>query len=245
MNETVYINWLLLISHFLWILGAAVMLASISIAIFVTHRQSSGKAGTFKEYIKNPTFQWAVWCSALLLLLGVVLFQFKLPSQNLVAVKVTPIANGKALMVMDDIPISLAPGALNIDTQNKSHPLNNKKMKNDTISLFWDGFVSTPFMHYTKGVYRFDFNARGTKADNEFAKIKVEFEASDRFNYLKTRKKVYITLNNNMNRYSVSFPITQNTIGRVRITYFNDVQMADSLKGRDVWLQGISITTIK
>jgi len=241
MNETVLINWLLLISHFLWISGVAVMFASVSIAVYVNRKQHR----KLKEYFKTPTMHWMIWSSAFLLVSGLLLFQFKLPSQNLVVVHVKPANNGTPLMTVGDMRMSLLPRQLRIDPQNRSHPVNNEKMKNDTIALFWDGFVSTPYMHFLEGEYHVRFQARGTEAAKEFSKIKVEFESPDRFGYLKIRKKVYITLNEKMNRYSLSFPVPQATTGRIRITYYNDLQIAGTGKGRDVWLRDITITSTR
>jgi hypothetical protein len=213
MIESVSINWMLLVSHFLWILGAAVLVVLVAV----------------KRFTKN-----ALWISGSLIVVGVLLTFFTLSAGQLVLVKLenvsaAEIEGGRLLL----------PSELKLDPGNGSHPVNNEKMQDNTKVLFWDGFARTPYFRFSAGDYRVGFNARGTKAKDVFAKIKVEFESPDAQGYLVSRKRLYIELTNKMKAYGLTFRVDSDTIGRVRISYYNDLHIEGTFKGRDVFIKDV------
>jgi hypothetical protein len=223
-TETVYINWLLLLAHFLWMLGAAVIVALVSVKVFQGLKKSMAKVG--------------VWLGVGLVLIGLVLLLFKIPSPDLVVVKLE--CSSAQPANMEDTQVFL-PQGLKMDPANKSHPINGKEMKDNTMVLLWDGYIRTPFFRFAEGGYAVGFNARGTRAKGAFAKIKVEFESPDENGYLVVRKRLYIELSGKMKPYRMAFNIVKETVGRVQITYFNDVHIEGTYKGRDVFIKDVAI----
>ena len=126
-----------------------------------------------------------------------------------------------------------------MDAHNKNHILNNEKMKNNTMVLFWDGYIRTPFLHFKKGNYMIEFQAKGSKAEEEYSRIKVEFETPDKNNYLVTKAEHYFELTDKMEPYRMSIQTPADTIGRIRITYFNDLYLPETKEGRDVWIRNL------
>jgi hypothetical protein len=115
-------------------------------------------------------------------------------------------------------------------------------MKDNTMVLFWDGFIHTPFIRFKKGDYKLEFEAKGSRAKDECAKIKVEFAVPDENNYLITRTVKYIELTGVMKRYRIDFKTGTDTPGKIRITYFNDLYVPEVKEGRDVWLKNLTIS---
>jgi hypothetical protein len=242
-NETVYINWLLPASHFLWILGAAILLTMLAIALFQYTPATILKE--WRQLISKPSVKIFQVIAFGLILAGLLVNLFKIPSPNLVVVKINPKASDIQLLPEISIdPHLFSPNDLKMDPMNKSHPINGKDRKDDLLTLFWDGHVSTSFQRFTKGNYIIRFQARGTEANREFAKIKIEFESPDTHKIMVTRNRLYIDLTSDMQNYEFSFTCPADNIGRIRITYFNDFQVAGTHKGRDVWIKEISLQKI-
>jgi hypothetical protein len=115
-------------------------------------------------------------------------------------------------------------------------------MKDNTMALLWDGYIQTPFIEFKKGDYVMEFQAKGSGAKEEFSKLKIEFEIPDKNNYLCTTASIYIELTGKMETYPMDFQTTANTMGRIRITYFNDIYIPETGEGRDVWIREIMIS---
>jgi hypothetical protein len=229
MIETVQINWLLLASHFAWILGTAILLVLVVLA-FHKHR--------FPAKL--------IVISASILIIGGIIFQLLfIPSPNLVMVKVVPKDPGTPFLprISENLHC-FNPNDLKMDPMNRSHPINGKERKDNLLTLFWDGHVSTSFITFPKGRYRATFQARGSDANHEFAKIKIEFESPDTHNIMVTRNRSYIELTQLMKHYNLEFICPGETVGRIRISYFNDFQVAGSHKGRDAWIKNICLEKI-
>jgi hypothetical protein len=80
MTETIYINWLLLMAPFLWILGVA--LAS------VMHFSRVASALKYRDFIKKPFTRIGCLVGAGLIISGFLLNYAKIPSRQLIAVKI-------------------------------------------------------------------------------------------------------------------------------------------------------------
>jgi hypothetical protein len=236
MTETIQINWLLLIAPFLWLLGIAVTIALVAIMEFL----KNSKRMTRSEFLKKPLFKTGVIVSVGLIAGGLTLGLFKIPSDKLIAVKIGRGAGTPGIVKMAD-RLSFSPGELQMDSHNKSHRMNNDGMIDNTMVLFWDGYIQTPFIQFKKGHYRVEFRARGSRAKEAFSKIKVEFEVPGEDNYLETQTVKYIQLSNRMAVYAMGFQSKTGTPARIRVTYFNDLYIPETRKGRDVWLKDIEI----
>ncbi len=228
MIETVYINWFQLLSIALFLLALAVIL-SLAIISF---------------QLEKPIPKSGLWLSLGLVLTSLLLFSLQLPSGNVVAVKLTEPKTGLQLESIDD-ERSFSPKELKIDPQNKRHHLNKAGMKNNTMVLFWDGFIRTPFLRFQPGQYNIRFRAYGTEAKGAFPKIKVEFETPTERNYLAVTKRSYIQLSKTITTYNMPFQVNKSAIGRIRITYFNDLQEVGTQKGRDLWLDDVTIELVR
>ena len=238
MNEKIQINWLLLVSPFLWTLGSAVIVALLG------HMQFLNASAGIKcrDFIKKPLFRKGVLIGICLIISGFLLNFARIPSDKLIAVKLEQQKPGlHPLKTLDAGSLYFPPQVLEIDAHNKSHILNNEKMKNNTMVMFWDGYIRTPFLHFKKGNYTIEFQAKGSKAEDEYSQIKVEFEIPDKNNYLVTEKVLYFELTDKMQTYHMSVQSPADTIGRFRITYFNDLYLPKTKEGRDVWIRNLMI----
>jgi hypothetical protein len=241
MNEIIQINWLLLIGPFLWILGIAVILALLGFMEFFKTSQQIKRS----EFLKKPIFKNGVLISIGLIIAGFILYFLRLPSQRLIAVKIEkPKTFSITQMPAIEESRLFSPNELEIDSHNKSHVLNNEKMKDNTMVLFWDGYIHTPFVRFKKGDYKLEFEAKGSRAKEEYAKIKVEFAVPDEKNYLIARTVKYIELTGRMKLYHIDFKTETDTIGKIRITYFNDLHVPEEKEGRDIWLKNLAIIKI-
>ena len=236
MNETIHINWLLLVSPFLWTLGCAVIVALLGHMQFL----NASTGIKCRDFIKKPLFKKGVLISICLIVSGLLLNFAKIPSDKLIAVKLNP-QNRGPLKILSAGPLYLSPQELEMDAHNKSHILNNEKMKNSTMVLFWDGYIRTPFLRLKRGSYTITFQAKGSKADEEYSRIKIEFEIPDKNDYLVTEAEHYFQLTDKMETYRINIQTPADTLGRIRITYFNDLYLPKTKEGRDVWIRNLVI----
>jgi hypothetical protein len=237
MTETIQINWLLLLAPFLWILGLAVLVALAG----AMHFSRVAAALKYRDFIKKPFTRIGCLIGAGLIISGFLLNYAKIPSQQLIVVKIDKQKLPPSRSISTDAPILFSPKELKMNPQNQSHILNNEKMIDDTMVLFWDGYIQTPFIEFNKGDYVIEFQAKGSSAEEEFSKIKIEFEIPDKNNYLCTTASTYIELTGKMETYRMDFRTSTNTIGRIRITYFNDIYIPGTNEGRDVWIKNPEI----
>jgi hypothetical protein len=237
-EEIIKINWLLLLAPFLSALGFAAFIFILSAMEYFKISSALKRV----DFFKGKFFKYGAWISVGLIIAGIILFQFKIPSNKLIVVKVVEEKKDTAIhWPLNNTEFSFLPSDLTIDAHNKSHKMNNEDMIDNTISLFWDGFIQTPFIMFDKGAYMVEFQAKGTKAEDEYSKIKVEFESPDKNNYLVAKTILYFEMTKKMEPYRMQFEIRDTTIGRIRITYFNDLFVPETGKGRDVWIKGFNI----
>ena len=238
MKEIVNINRLLLAAPLLCALGIALFISMLGLMEYSRTSYNLKRS----DFIKKRLFKTGVWISAGLIITGIILFQFRIPSDKLIVVKINQIKpNAWVQWPPTANSFHFTPAELTIDAHNKSHIQNNEGMIDNTISLFWDGFIQTPFIRFGKGEYTVEFLAKGTRAEDEFSKIKVEFEIPDKNNLLVTRSIIYFELTKTMKPYRMNFKVEAESIGRIRITYFNDVFIPKTGKGRDVWIKEFTI----
>lgn len=233
MTETIQINWLLMVAPFLWILGIAVFVALAG----VMHFSRITAAMKYRDFIKKPFTRTGCLVGVGLIISGFLLNYAKIPSHQFIVVKVNKQKLPPLGSISTEYPILFSPKELKMNPQNKIHILNNEKMTDNTMVLFWDGYIQTPFIEFKKGDYAIEFQAKGSRAKDEFSKLKIEFEIPDKNNYMCTTAGTYIELTGKMEIYRMNFQTTANTIGRIRITYFNDIYIPKTGEGRDVWIK--------
>lgn len=239
MTETIHINWLLLVGPFVWILGCAVF-----VALMGTMHYSKVSAGLrYLDFIKKPGSRTAVLIGTGLIICGFLLYYARIPSDQLVVVEIDKQKLPPLKSISSQDSIRFTPGELKMDSHNRNHILNNEKMKDNTMVLLWDGYIQTPFLEFKQGEYIMEFQAKGTIAGEEFSKLKIEFEIPDQNNYMCTIASTYIELTGKMKVYRMNFQVPVNAIGRIRLTYFNDVYLPETGTGRDVWVRELMVSS--
>ncbi len=237
-RETTHINWFLLISLFCWMSGIAVFIALFGYMQYLKVR----KELNLRDFLKSRLFKTGTGTGIALIILGIVLIFFKLPSPKLITSRIDFFKNDFLACPLMNNFVSFPPSQLKMDPHNKSHVFNNEKIKDNTMVLFWDGNIQTPFIRFNKGSYRLTFEAKGSKAEDEYSKLKIEFETPDKNRYLVSDFHRYVELYKRMKRYYLYFDIDAETIGRIRNTYYNDLYVPEKRKGRDVWIRNVTIT---
>lgn len=238
MIETVKINWLLLLSPLLWALGIAA--AFTLLAMWFFEKRTSGTG--FRVFFTSLQVKNWLKVSTALVITGLLLGFFKLPSSRLIAVKVDNPGN-KEFKPVTLQGVHFLPSHLEINAKNKNHVLNNEKMRDNTMVLLWDGYIRSPFLRYPLGDYSFEFEAKGSRAKGEFSALKIELEAPDQNGFLSNRYIWYTALTAKMKTYRLPFPIRDTGVitARIRLTYFNDLYVPETKQGRDVWIKNIRI----
>ena len=147
MTETIHINWLLLAAPFLWILGMAVFVALAGLM----HFPRVSTALKYRDFIKKPFTRIGCLVGAGLIISGFLLNYAKIPSLQLIVVKIDKQKLPPLRSISFEAPILFSPKQLKMNLQNKNHILNNEKMKDNTMALLWDGYIQTPFIEFKKG----------------------------------------------------------------------------------------------
>lgn len=225
----------------MWILGLAVFVALVGQMYF--SRVST--ALKYRDFIKKPLTRIGCLVGAGLIISGFLLDYAKIPSRQLIVVKINKNKIPSLRSISVETPILFSPKQLKMNPKNKNHILNNEKMKDNTMVLLWDGYIQTPFIEFKKGDYVVEFQARGSGAEGEFSKLKIEFEIPDKKSYLCSTASTYIELTGEMKPYRMDFQTTANSMGRIRVTYFNDIYIPETKEGRDVWIREVKICVIK
>ena len=227
MIEIVKINWVLMAAHAFWIVGASIILALLTTMQF---SRSSHK-------VPIKLFGLSVG----MIVLGILLLSFKIPTSKLLVSRITGL--NEAALGTCDSPVSFPVNAIKMDELNGRHERNTTAILDNTLALFYDGFLYTPLLTFKPGEYVVGFNARGTKALDEYATIKVEFEKLEG-QYLIPRFQQFMVMTSDMKKYEMKFPVKEQSIGRIRISFVNDDLETGGKKDRNVWIKDINITKI-
>lgn len=220
MHEIVIINWTLLVSFFLWVTGLAVILSGLAV-------------------MKKRKIKKAIIISAILIVAGGVLYLFKMPTHNLLVSRVSVVDKEKCMPVGDGLAFAVQD--LGLDALNRGHKRNTTGIMDNTAALFYGGFLKTPFIIFPEGDYVVVFHARGSRAKEEYAILKVEFEQLDDADYLITEESRYIPLNKSMRRWLTGFRVNRPGIGRVKISFVNDDLEPGGKRDRNAWIKDIKI----
>jgi len=209
-----------LASFFLWVTGLAVLIAALVVM--------------GKRKIKK-----AIVLSVILIVAGGVSYLFKMPSDRLLISRVSVVDKGKCIPV--DGGMAFVVRDLGLDALNRGHKRNTTDIKDNTAALFYGGYIKTPFITFPEGDYAVVFHARGTRAKEEFAILKVEFEQLNNAGYLLTEESRYIPLNKSMRRWLTPFRVNRPGIGRVKISFVNDDLEPDGKRDRNAWIKDVKI----
>ncbi len=220
MHEIVKINWMPLVSFFLWVTGFAVILSALVV-------------------MKKRKLKTAIIISIVLIIAGGVLYLFKMPSHKLLVPGVSAVDKEKCMPVGNGLAFAVED--LGLDALNRGHKRNTTAIKDNTAALFYGGYIKTPFITFPGGDYVVVFHARGSRAKEEYAILKVEFEQLDNTNYLITEESRYIPLSNLMQRWVTGFHVNRPGIGRLKISFVNDDLEPGGKRDRNAWIKDIKI----
>lgn len=225
MMEVVKINWVLMAAHACWILGAAM------IAVVLTIME-------FNRSARKPIK--LLWVSTGLIVVGILLLNFKIPTAKLLVSKVSNLDEAGLVSCEDSIAFQVK--ELQMDGLNGRHKRNTRDIIDNTLALFYDGFIRTPLVKFEPGEYMVGFEARGTRALDEYATVKVEFERLEG-RYLIVKQAKFIVLNPVMKKREMRFRVKEPSIGRIKISFVND-DLVPGKRDRNVWLKNISIDSL-
>lgn len=207
-------------SFFLWVTGFAVLLAAL-------------------VAMKKRKIKMVIIVCAVIIVAGGVSYLFKMPSDKLLVSRVSVVDKEKCIPVGGGLSFTVQD--LGLDALNRAHKRNTTGLKDNTAALFYGGYIKTPFIVFPAGDYAVVFHARGTRAKEEYAILKVEFEQLDGSNYLITEESRYIPLNKSMRRWLTPFRVNRPGIGRVKISFVNDDLEPGSKRDRNAWIKDIKI----
>jgi hypothetical protein len=226
------IDWWLLFSNFVWILGIAITIATFSYHEFLTMQQKVKKL----EIFRKSSFKKSIFLG--LILIGVGLFLTSLnSSNNFSSAKFRfidyNIYKPEEIEKFDD-------GEALIISTHKMEMNKNYLISKNKISMWWNGYIGTPFMKFVSGQYAIEFEAYGSEALNEYSKILISFLVLKNKNLILKKLLKEIELTEIKRKYFLKFETEKNQIGRIRIQFFNDG--GDEKGGdRNVWIEGLKI----
>ncbi|HLP57538.1 MAG TPA: hypothetical protein VK186_01855 [Candidatus Deferrimicrobium sp.] len=227
MIEIVKINWILIVAHAGWLLGAAIILTLLAIMEFSRSPR------------QIPVKMFGV--SFGLIVFGFLLLNFKIPTSKLLVSRITGLNEAGLSACVNSLSFPVSD--IKMDELNGRHERNSTDIVDNTLALFYDGFMVTPLVKFNPGEYMVEFKARGTKALDEYATVKVEFEKLEG-QYLIVKTHRFIILSKAMEKHGMKFPVENDGIGRIKITFVNDDLESGGKKDRNVWLKDISLTRI-
>lgn len=225
MIEIVKINWVLMAGHACWVLGASIILTLLAIMEF----SRSSRKFSMKMF----------GVSVGLIMLGVLLLNFRIPTSKLLVSRVSDL--NEAALGVCDTSVSFLVSDIKMDELNGRHERNTTAIVDNTLALFYDGFMYTPLLKFKPGEYVVEFSARGTRALDEFATVKVEFECLEG-QYLIPGVQRFMVLTRDMKKWEMRFPVKESCIGRIKISFVNDDLEAGGKRDRNVWVKDIVIS---
>lgn len=212
-------------AHTLWIFGAAIILALLTIMQF---SRSPRKA---------PIKIFGV--SVGLIILGLLMLHFKMPTTKLLVSKLSGLNESGLVTCIDTVSFPVS--AIKMDELNGRHERNTTDILDDTLALFYDGFIVTPLLKFKPGTYMVEFKARGTKALDEYAIVKIEFEKLVG-QYLIVKAHKFIVSSKVMSRHGMEFRVEDDSIGRIKVSFVNDDLETGGKKDRNVWIKDIAVS---
>ncbi len=240
--EFVVVDWRLISANFLWILGAAIILITLSYHEFL----ASQKKIKFWNILMASSFKKYSILGLTLIALGLFFSPISSGGQTsskFFFIDYNVFDSEKIKPVEFSESINFTNNEMEMNTKNPAGDNLQYPIENGLIVMPWNGYVGTPFIKLHKGNYIIEFEARGSRADNEFAKIFVFLVALKK--RMLAMQKLFETkeLSETMKTYSLKFEVEKETVGKIRIQFFNDG--GDERAGdRNVWISGMKIHRI-
>jgi hypothetical protein len=142
-------------SSLFWILGASILLITLSIHDLLAGRSKIKR----KEIIKTRSFRKYAGLGILMLLLGFVLSL--LPVQTITAQKKVVFIDQNSYEP-DEIEMQNV-GTTLLLSNRQLDPYGSWKISGGTVILYENGYIETPFIDFKPGLYEIEFEASGSK----------------------------------------------------------------------------------
>ncbi len=239
MSELIKINWIAVVSGLLWITGISLGLAGFSRMefLFLRHKKAMAPGDSREDFFSKRLFLICV----VLIVVGGLLNLFKMPSENLLVTRLSNVDETKCININMGEELAFSHKDLKLDPLNRKHKRNRTGIRDNTAVLFYDGYIKTPFIKFEAGYYVINFDARGSKAWEEFSILKIEFETLDPNQYLIAKNSKYIQLTRKMKSWSMGCKVEAPIIGRVKVSFVNDDLEPGGKRDRNAWVKDIKI----
>jgi len=240
--EFVAVDWWFVFSSLLWILGMAIILITLGYYDYSTSRKRIKlsdllNSGSFKKYL-------ILGLSFIIIGLPISLIRSgreASPKYFFVDYNVYDTGKIRPLEIVDHI--GFENDELEMNTRNPAGENFQYPIESGSITMPWEGYVGTPFLKLSKGTYAIEFEARGSKAADEFAKIFV-FLVALKKSMVGMQKLIETQeLSEEMKSYRLKFEVNNELIGKIRVQFFNNG--GDEKGGdRNVWIRGVKVSRI-
>jgi hypothetical protein len=236
-------DWLFLFTNAMWIIGGAFILTVISYAEFLISRKKSRRR---ELYAARSVRNW-LFIGFILVVSGYALSpnEYFIAKETLhfVDLKTYDIKAISARQIRSEEPFSYQDIEMLIVTDKDDYRRYPFDDATATIIMGWDGLLGTPFVAFEKGEYALEFEASGSEAGGEFAKILV---------FIVTLKKIRLSLKELLadqdlsakrRLYSFTFQAEAGQVGKARIQFHNDA-LDEKGGDRNVFIGKIKIKKI-
>ncbi|MCP4216685.1 MAG: hypothetical protein GY765_18680 [bacterium] len=233
MQEVIKINWVPVLSGLMCVSGLALLLAEFCIGKF----SKNGAAGK----PKTPRL-----IAAVLLPAGLLLYPFKMPTDNIFVTRIVSMDSSKTLTFAGEV-LSFQVPDLTLDRFNRKHKDNSSHIKDNTAALFYDGYMETPPVNFDKGSYQITFWARGSRVNDQYAILKIQVRMPDKNGYLLAPTTEYHELTGKMEHYVIPMEVPVSTVGWITISFVNDFDAGQAWikdkkhSDRNAWVKDITI----
>jgi hypothetical protein len=227
-----YIDAWQLFSNLLWILGGAILLASLSIHDIIARNKRIKRI----DILKMDSFKKYAGLGLSMLFLGLILSTLIVHSNPPVkeVIYIDEEIYDPSKIERRPIEAILPFSNIEFTTQGAC------QVTEENIRICENGYIETPFLDFQLGSYEFEFKASGSEAYDEFAKIWIACLILQENRLFLKETVREITLSAQEKTYLHDLYFENDQIGKIRIHFYNDIDMK---KGgdRDVWISNIEI----
>lgn len=226
------LDWWYLLTHFLWILGAAIVLATFSYYEFLARREKK----RFREYLKRGPFKKFILAGFMMIGIAIFLAPYRYREQSLsdrfifIDYNVYDLESIDREELIDQLVIPADDTVMS----------RKYKVRKNLVIMNRNGYVETPFFEIKKGHYEVEFEAYGSETRGEFSKVIVAFLALEKKGLVVHDALKIIELSDKREIYRVIFEAKKDVAGKFRIQFFNS-RVDDKRKRRGIWMGQIEI----
>jgi hypothetical protein len=145
------------------------------------------------------------------------------------------------LLIVKDLPIISTkinvnkPFLVDLSSCNLS-----KTYKGNPLGMYWSGYVQTPVYILKADGYNLIINAKGSKAFDEFAKLKIQVFSVINKKSIQLAEKIIETTSNYAD-YALPLNITEDTNISIKVAFINDKGRKEPKEDRNAYLKSIML----